>query len=232
MGWPRAAVRISDDGLTYRFALRPEARFHDGTPLTAHDVAFSLATLKEKGHPIITQLLRDFDGAEAADDRTVVVRFADKRGARRAAVRRRPADLLARLLCQAAVRRIDARDSARQRPLQGRPLRGRALHRIRAREGLVGRRSAGGARAEQFRRRALRILPRPRRRLRRLHRQELSVPRGVHLAHLGDALRFSRLQGRPRQARRAARRHAVRRAGLVHQHAARRSSRIRRCARR
>ena len=35
--------------------------------------------LKEKGHPIITQLLRDFAGAEAADDTTVVVRFAPKR---------------------------------------------------------------------------------------------------------------------------------------------------------
>ena len=37
-------------------------------------------TLKDKGHPIITQLLRDFKGAEAPDERTVVVRFADKRG--------------------------------------------------------------------------------------------------------------------------------------------------------
>ena len=36
-------------------------------------------TLKEKGHPIITQQLRDFTGAEATDDRTVVVRFAEKR---------------------------------------------------------------------------------------------------------------------------------------------------------
>ncbi len=73
-------VRISDGGLTYRFSMRPEAKFHDGTALTAQDVAFSLATLKDKGHPIITQLLRDFKGAEAIDDRTVVVRFAEKRG--------------------------------------------------------------------------------------------------------------------------------------------------------
>jgi microcin C transport system substrate-binding protein len=74
------SVRISDDGLTYRFTLRPEAKFHDGTPLTAHDVVWSLATLKEKGHPIITQLLRDFKGAEANDDRTLTARFAEKRG--------------------------------------------------------------------------------------------------------------------------------------------------------
>jgi microcin C transport system substrate-binding protein len=73
------SVRISDNGLTYRFALRPEAKFHDGTPLTAHDVAWSVTTLKDKGHPIITQLLRDCQGAEAVDERTVVVRFAEKR---------------------------------------------------------------------------------------------------------------------------------------------------------
>ena len=41
-GLAARAVRISEDGLTYRFLLRPEARFHDGSPLTAHDVAFSL----------------------------------------------------------------------------------------------------------------------------------------------------------------------------------------------
>lgn len=79
-GLAASSVRISDDGLTYRFTLRAQAKFHDGTTLTAHDVAWSLATLKEKGHPIITQQLRDFTGAEAADDRTVVVRFAEKRG--------------------------------------------------------------------------------------------------------------------------------------------------------
>ncbi|MGI8526716.1 MAG: extracellular solute-binding protein [Pseudolabrys sp.] len=79
-GLAAKSVRISDDGLTYRFTLRSEAKFHDGTALTAHDVAFSLATLKEKGHPIITQLLRDFKGAQANDDTTVTMQFADKRG--------------------------------------------------------------------------------------------------------------------------------------------------------
>jgi microcin C transport system substrate-binding protein len=78
-GLAARSVRISDNGLTYRFTLRPEAKFHDGTPLTAHDVAWSLAMLKDKGHPIITQQLRDLKSAEATDDRAVVVRFADKR---------------------------------------------------------------------------------------------------------------------------------------------------------
>jgi microcin C transport system substrate-binding protein len=79
-GLAARAVRIARDGLTYRFLMRPEARFHDGTRLTAHDVVFSLNLLKEKGHPIATQFLRDFLGAEATDDATVVVRFANNRG--------------------------------------------------------------------------------------------------------------------------------------------------------
>jgi microcin C transport system substrate-binding protein len=79
-GLAARSVRIAPDGLTYRFELRPQARFHDGSKLTAHDVVFTLTILKEKGHPIARQLLRDFAGAEAQDDATVVVRFAPKRG--------------------------------------------------------------------------------------------------------------------------------------------------------
>jgi microcin C transport system substrate-binding protein len=78
-GLAAQAVTISPDGLTYRFRMRPEARFQDGSKLTAQDVAFSLSTLKEKGHPIIRQQMRDVVKAEAADDATVVVTFAEKR---------------------------------------------------------------------------------------------------------------------------------------------------------
>ena len=95
------------------------------------------------------------------------------------------------------------------------------LRGIRARQGLVGRQPADHARPVQFRRAALRLLPRPRHRVRRLHRQELHVPRGVHLAGLGDALRLPGGQGRPRQAREHSRRAAFRHAGLDDQHAAR-----------
>ena len=62
-GLAARAVRISADGLSYRFLMRPGITFNDGSPLTAHDVAFSLKTLKEKGHPIAQQLLRDCVGA-------------------------------------------------------------------------------------------------------------------------------------------------------------------------
>jgi microcin C transport system substrate-binding protein len=78
-GLAASTVRISADGLVYRFALRPEARFHDGTKLTAHDAAFSFGLLKDKGHPIIQQRLREMAGVEAADDATLIVRFVEKR---------------------------------------------------------------------------------------------------------------------------------------------------------
>src|SRR6266536_5297770 len=78
-GLAARAVRISPDRRTYKFLLREAARFHDGSPLTAHDAAFSLTTLKAKGHPIIQQFMRDFEDAQAADAATLVVHFAEKR---------------------------------------------------------------------------------------------------------------------------------------------------------
>ncbi len=73
-------VQVSADKLTYRFTLRPEARFHDGSQLTAQDAAFSLTALKTKGHPLIIQQMRDMLTATAPDDATLVVTFAEKRG--------------------------------------------------------------------------------------------------------------------------------------------------------
>jgi microcin C transport system substrate-binding protein len=78
-GLAAKSVLISPDKLTYHFSMRPEARFHDGSKLTAHDVAFSINTLKEKGHPLILVQLRDLVKAEALDDATVAVMFAPNR---------------------------------------------------------------------------------------------------------------------------------------------------------
>ena len=78
-GFAAKSVQISPDKLAYRFTMRPEAKFHDGTKLTAHDVAFSINVLKEKGHPLIQIQMRDVKGAEALDDATVIVTFAEKR---------------------------------------------------------------------------------------------------------------------------------------------------------
>jgi microcin C transport system substrate-binding protein len=78
-GLAAKSAQISADKLTYKFSLRPEASFHDGSKLTAHDVAFSFTTLKAKGHPLVIVQLRDMIKAEALDDMTVVVTFAEKR---------------------------------------------------------------------------------------------------------------------------------------------------------
>jgi len=42
-------VSRSGDGLTYRFFLRSQAKFHDGSRLTAHDVAFRSTPSRRKG---------------------------------------------------------------------------------------------------------------------------------------------------------------------------------------
>ncbi|MCB8821709.1 extracellular solute-binding protein [Microvirga rosea] len=73
------AVRVSDDKRTYRFLLRPEARFHDGSPLTARDAAFSFNILKEKGHPTFRLLLTQLESAEAESDGVLRVQLAPKR---------------------------------------------------------------------------------------------------------------------------------------------------------
>ncbi|MEA2759994.1 MAG: microcin transport system substrate-binding protein, partial [Methylobacteriaceae bacterium] len=73
------SVWVSPDRRTYRFRLRKEARFHDGTPLTAKDVVFSLNTLKTKGHPTIRVELRDLEKVVAEADDVVTVTLAATR---------------------------------------------------------------------------------------------------------------------------------------------------------
>src|SRR5258706_5017490 len=79
-GLAARAVRISSDGLTCRFLMRSGITFHDGSPLTANDVAFSLKILKDKAHPVAQQLLRDLVGADASEEATALVRFVPNRG--------------------------------------------------------------------------------------------------------------------------------------------------------
>ncbi|MEX1060980.1 MAG: extracellular solute-binding protein, partial [Methyloceanibacter sp.] len=69
------SAEIADDGKSVIFHLRPEARFADGTPVTADDVVFSFDTLKTKGHPIYRQTLQDVVKAEALDPATVRYSF-------------------------------------------------------------------------------------------------------------------------------------------------------------
>lgn len=77
-GLVASGVEISADGNSYIFHLRPEARFHDGSKLTAEDVAFSFNLLKVSGHPQISQAIQEFTEAKALDEARVEVVFSGK----------------------------------------------------------------------------------------------------------------------------------------------------------
>lgn len=68
-------VSASADGLAYRFRLRPEAKFHDGSAVTAEDVVFTITTLKTRGYPVYRIILKDVEGATALGPDHVEVTF-------------------------------------------------------------------------------------------------------------------------------------------------------------
>ena len=73
------SVRVSADKLTYKFLLRPEAKFSDGSRVKASDVAFSLNLLKAKGHPTYAELLGEMASATAEGDGVATVTFIPDR---------------------------------------------------------------------------------------------------------------------------------------------------------
>ncbi|WP_196258404.1 ABC transporter substrate-binding protein [Pelagibacterium limicola] len=65
---------ISEDGLTYTFHLHEGVSFHDGTPFTANDVAFSFTrAMAEDSVNAQKGLFEPIASVEAADDLTAVV---------------------------------------------------------------------------------------------------------------------------------------------------------------
>jgi len=69
------SVEFKPDGNGLVFHLREGAYFHDGSPLTAEDAAFSILLLKEQGHPQISQHLREVASATARNARTLDITF-------------------------------------------------------------------------------------------------------------------------------------------------------------
>ena len=70
-----SSADVAPDRSAVTFKLRPEAKFSDGTQITADDVVFTFETLKAKGHPLARQALRDVAKAEAVDAATVKFSF-------------------------------------------------------------------------------------------------------------------------------------------------------------
>ncbi len=69
------SAQMASDRSWVIFRLRPEAKFADGSALTAEDVVFTLNVLKEKGHPIYRVQLKDVSKVEALDPHTVRYTF-------------------------------------------------------------------------------------------------------------------------------------------------------------
>ncbi|WP_123401866.1 extracellular solute-binding protein [Inmirania thermothiophila] len=75
------SMELAPDRSWIVFNLRPEARFHDGSPITAEDVVFTFETLRTRGHPFYRAYYASVDRAEVLGPRRV--RFAFKPGANR-----------------------------------------------------------------------------------------------------------------------------------------------------
>ena len=71
------SAELADDKRSVTFHLRPEAKFRDGTPVTAEDVVFSFDMLHDitKAKPQYAIPLQDVEKAEAIDPQTVRYTF-------------------------------------------------------------------------------------------------------------------------------------------------------------
>jgi microcin C transport system substrate-binding protein len=71
------SAEIADDKRSVTFYMRPEAKFRDGSPVTANDVVFTFEKLRDptKAHPFYAAPLRDVSKAEALDEHTVRFEF-------------------------------------------------------------------------------------------------------------------------------------------------------------
>lgn len=69
---------ISEDGLTFTFKLRPDLKWSDGEPLTAHDFqyAYDNATKPENEYPYLSQL-EFIKSYKALDDQTLEVKIGE-----------------------------------------------------------------------------------------------------------------------------------------------------------
>ncbi len=69
------AVSVPPDHMSVTFDIRPDARFSDGTPVTAEDVAWSFDTLRAKGRPLYRQYYAGVVEAVVEGPRRITFRF-------------------------------------------------------------------------------------------------------------------------------------------------------------
>lgn len=72
------SISFPEDRSWVSFVLRPEAKFHDGAPMTAEDVTFTFDLLMKKGHPYYRAYYASVSKAEKVGERTVKFSFNQK----------------------------------------------------------------------------------------------------------------------------------------------------------
>ena len=70
-----ASMEVAEDRSWVIFNLRPEARWHDGEPITADDVVFTFDILMDKGNPVYRYYYADVDKVEKLDEHRVKFQF-------------------------------------------------------------------------------------------------------------------------------------------------------------
>jgi peptide/nickel transport system substrate-binding protein len=65
-------IDVSDDRQTFTFKIREQAKFSDGSPVTAADVTFTMETLKTTGRPNFRNSYSKITRVETPDERTLV----------------------------------------------------------------------------------------------------------------------------------------------------------------
>lgn len=71
-------LRYPEDKAWVEFTIRPEARFSDGTPMTAEDALFSYEILRDQALPSVRAVIASqIVGAEVVDERTVRFTFTE-----------------------------------------------------------------------------------------------------------------------------------------------------------
>lgn len=68
-------VEVPADRSWVAFTLRPQARWHDGQPITVEDVIWTFKTLREKGDPFYRYYYASVDKVEKTGDRSVKFTF-------------------------------------------------------------------------------------------------------------------------------------------------------------
>jgi microcin C transport system substrate-binding protein len=68
-------IEVPADRSWVAFTVRRQARFHDGSPITAEDVIWTFDALRTRGHPFYRAYYGQVAGAEKTGERTVRFRF-------------------------------------------------------------------------------------------------------------------------------------------------------------